>query len=96
MYNLAHQHVRMYTMWTYLILLHGAVHAEQVRVEDAEENMYASIDVVCDKIARKLSKVKDHAIQTGKWHSHGRRPGNETADDMATTVRCKDHACVVP
>lgn len=29
-----------------------------VRVEDAEESLYASIDLVADKIARKLKKVR--------------------------------------
>lgn len=29
-----------------------------VRVEDSEESLYASIDLVADKIARKLKKVR--------------------------------------
>lgn len=38
-----------------------------VRVEDAEESLYASIDLVCDKVARKLRKVKDRLISQRAW-----------------------------
>lgn len=38
-----------------------------VRVEDAETTLYAAIDLVCDKVERKLRKVKDKAIAKGKW-----------------------------
>lgn len=34
----------------------------QVRVEDAEDTLYASIDVVCDKLERKMGRIKDRAI----------------------------------
>lgn len=52
--------------------------ALQVRVEDSEDNMYASIDIVCDKIARKMSRVKGHAIAVGKWQGSAR--GQQDAD----------------
>ena len=65
------QHHRLQT---HAILLDAFILCEcaQLRVEDAEDNMYASIDLVCDKVARKMGRVKDHAISTGKWHGKGR------------------------
>lgn len=41
-----------------------------VRVEDSEESLYAAIDLVCDKIERKLTRVKERAIAKGRWHAH--------------------------
>lgn len=38
-----------------------------VRVEDAESTLYAAIDLVCDKVERKLRKVKEKSIAKGKW-----------------------------
>ncbi|GAX78622.1 hypothetical protein CEUSTIGMA_g6061.t1 [Chlamydomonas eustigma] len=38
-----------------------------VRVEEAEEILYAAIDLVCDKIDRKLAKVKALAVARGTW-----------------------------
>lgn len=38
-----------------------------VRVEDSESDLYASIDLVCDKVRQKLEKVKQLAIAKGKW-----------------------------
>ncbi|GIL69299.1 hypothetical protein Vretimale_13422 [Volvox reticuliferus] len=38
-----------------------------VRVEDTEANLYAAIDLVCDKIRTKLTRVKEKAISKGKW-----------------------------
>ncbi|KAI8472827.1 MAG: plastid-specific ribosomal protein 1 [Monoraphidium minutum] len=49
-----------------------------VRVEDAEASLYASIDTVADKVARKLNKMKELAIHKGTWPGRaGPRGGNE-------------------
>ena len=39
----------------------------QVRGEETAENMYAAIENVSDLIARKMRKVKEKAIASGKW-----------------------------
>lgn len=51
-----------------------------VRVEDSEESLYASIDLVCDKVARKLRKVKDKMIAQGNWPGRA-GPRVDTAEE---------------
>lgn len=51
-----------------------------VRVEDAEPSLYASIDTVADKVARKLTKMKELAIHKGTWP--GRAGPRTNTDDQ--------------
>ena len=39
---------------------------------------YASIDLVCDRLARKLTKVKGKAISKGKWPGRGGPKGGDS------------------
>jgi len=51
-------------------LRHGVV-----RAEDVEENLYASVDLVCDKLQRKMRKLKEKAVDRGNWHGRGGKAG---------------------
>lgn len=59
-----------------------------VRVEDSEATLYASIDIVCDKIERKLTKVKERAIVKGKWPGRAgpREAGDKDFDEYMKDV----------
>ena len=50
--------------------LHCLVMGGQVRVEDVEGSMYASIDLVCDKLRVKLRKMKEKV--TDRRHERSR------------------------
>lgn len=72
-----------------------------IRVEDCEETLYASIDVVCDKLVRKMGRIKEKAIVKGKWPGRAGPKGGaedvefqEFKDEVAyeTAVFDKDQA----
>ncbi|GFR50002.1 hypothetical protein Agub_g12151 [Astrephomene gubernaculifera] len=51
-----------------------------VRVEDSGSSLYAAIDTVCDKLARKLGRVKERAIAAGRWPGRG-GPKEDVAEE---------------
>jgi putative sigma-54 modulation protein len=61
------------------VTLHTLRHGV-VRVEDAEASLYASIDLVADKVARKLRRLKERAIVKGTWSGRA-GPRVDTTDD---------------
>ncbi len=64
---------------TIYTLRHGVV-----RVEDVESTAYASIDVVCDKVRGKMRRLKEKAMQKGKWPGSARPRGAvPLADELA-------------
>eukprot|EP00889_Picochlorum_renovo_P000964 jgi/Picre1/27994/NNA_000955.t1 len=42
-----------------------------VRVEDTEEDLYAAVDLVTDKLKRKMVKMKEKSIQKNTWPGRG-------------------------
>lgn len=42
-----------------------------VRSEVVADSLYASVDLVCDKVQRQMRKVKEKAIAKGKWPGGG-------------------------
>lgn len=70
-----HQRDQIVEMTVYT-LRHGIV-----RVEDTEtDNMYAAIDLVTDKLKRKLNKVKERAVRAGSWPGRGGARGAPSLD----------------
>ncbi|KAI3431429.1 hypothetical protein D9Q98_004482 [Chlorella vulgaris] len=58
---------------TVFTLRHGVV-----RVEDTEDDLYAAVDLVSDKLKRKLTKVKERAVQKANWPGRGGPKGGDT------------------
>jgi len=68
------------TELTVYTLRHGVV-----RVEDVEENLYASVDLVCDKVQRKLRKLKEKAVDRGTWPGRGGKSGPHLYEVLSST-----------
>lgn len=60
---------------TVFTLRHGAV-----RVEECESDLYAAVDIVTDKLKRKLVKVKERAVQKANWPGRGGPKGGDTIE----------------
>jgi len=48
--------------------------------------LYASIDLVCDKMKNKLQKVKEIAIDRGRWPGRGGPKGGEKLNEVEDSV----------
>ncbi|GMH39232.1 hypothetical protein BSKO_07130 [Bryopsis sp. KO-2023] len=57
-----------------------------VRSETVADSMYASIDLVCDKVQRKLRKVKEKAILKGKWPGRGGSRGGPKVGELMEPI----------
>ncbi len=55
---------------------------------------YASIDLVCDRLTRKLRKVKDKAIAKGKWQGRGGPKGSSSIkqQEVQHSQSCRTHS----
>ena len=62
---------------TVYTLRHGVV-----RVEDMEDDLYAAVDLVMDKLKRKMSKLKEKAIQRNTWPGRGGTKGGAGIEDV--------------
>lgn len=58
-----------------------------VRVEDSEDTLYASVDVVCDKLSSKMQRVKERAISKGKWPGRAGPKAVELEEEQYTQYR---------
>lgn len=53
-----------------------------VRVEDTEEDLYAAVDLVTDKLKRKMVKMKEKSIQKNTWPGRGGTKGGLKIDQV--------------
>lgn len=59
---------------------HGVVRAEEVK-----DDLYAAIDVGCDKVVRSLRKLKEKSISRGSWPGRGADRGEDSLADAMPT-----------
>eukprot|EP00798_Chlamydomonas_sp_ICE-L_P022576 gene22576-29706_t len=57
------------------------LHHGVVRVEDNEEHLFAAIDLVCDKVERKMQKLKEKAITKARWTGSRARPKGALSEE---------------
>jgi putative sigma-54 modulation protein len=69
-----------------------------VRVEDTESDLYGAIDLVSDKLKRKLSKIKEKAVQRSTWPGKGGPKGGPAIEDFlpAEESDSEDFAAAAP
>lgn len=68
-----------------------------VRMHCWDECRYASIDLVCDRLTRKLRKVKDKAIAKGKWQGRSGPKGSSSIKQDSVSLQNhvgRPHPCL--
>lgn len=60
---------------TVYTLRHGVI-----RVEDTEEDLYAAVDLVTDKLKRKMTRMKEKAVQRKTWPGRGGPKGGDVIE----------------
>jgi putative sigma-54 modulation protein len=53
-----------------------------VRVEDTEDDLYAAVDLVMDKLKRKMVKMKEKSVQRNTWPGRGGTKGGLKIDQV--------------
>ena len=60
---------------TVFTLRHGVI-----RVEDTEDDLYAAVDLVTDKLRRKMTRMKEKAVQRKTWPGRGGPKGADVIE----------------